>query len=168
MLNFDEIWKKYESELNAFVLSKVKDKDIQKDIMQEVAIKIFSSLKFQNKHLRGWLYSLTKNTINDYYRKVNRVFPQIDIDEKDEEYILLECLFPMMERLTDEEQDTLHLTQIQQFSLKEVAKQKKLSDTAMKSRIFRAKKSLAKELFSCCDYERNSKGEIIDYIGKCK
>lgn len=55
-MKFESIWKEYERELSSFVLSRVKDVEVQKEIMQEVALKIFVSLHTQNKHLRGWLY----------------------------------------------------------------------------------------------------------------
>ena len=168
MNSFEDIWKKYESELSAFVLSRVKDQEVQKEIMQEVAIKIFTSLYSQKKHLRGWLYTLTKNTINDYYRKNKLLLLALEEEKEPEEYFLLECLQPMMQKLSREEQDILDLIQIKQFSLKEVAKEKRLSPSAVKSRLFRAKKSLAKHLFSCCDYERNTKGEVIGCLGKCE
>ncbi len=76
-MEFDNIWKDYEQELSAYILSRVYDIEIQKEIMQEIALKIFTSLHLQKEHLRGWLYSLTKNCIIDHSRKTNKPLPAL-------------------------------------------------------------------------------------------
>ena len=162
---FEHIWQEYEGELSSYVLSRVGDIEIQKEIMQEVAIKIFTSLHFQKKHLRGWLYSLAKNIIIDHYRRVNRPLPQIENELKEEDYVLEECLKPMLNRLKPKEQEILELIQLQQYSIKEVAIQKNIPINTIKSQLFRAKKALALNLLSCCEYERNREGLVVDYFG---
>ena len=98
-MEFENIWKEFERELSSFVLSRVGDVEIQKEIMQEVALKIFTSIHTQKNHLRGWLYTLTKNAISDYFRKANRPLPELEEEIEVEEYILLECLTPMLDSL---------------------------------------------------------------------
>jgi len=162
-MKFEVIWAEYERELSTFVLSRVGDVEVQKEVMQEVALKIFTSLHLQKKHLRGWLYTLTKNVITDHYRKANRPLPELEDEVKAEEHLLSECLQPMLDSLKEEEKEILNLTQLQRFSLKEVATQKDLPLNTVKSQLFRAKKALAENFFSCCTYERNAKGEVVDY-----
>ena len=162
--DFELIWQEYERELSSYVLSRVGDIEVQKEIMQEVAIKIFTSLHLQKKHLRGWLYSLTKNIIIDYYRKHNRPILKLEDETEQEDYILTECLQPMLKKLTPKEQEILEFTQLKQYSIKEIATQKNTPLNSIKSQLFRAKKSLARNLFSCCEYERNSKGKVVDYL----
>lgn len=166
-MEFDSIWTMYEKELSAFVLSRVYDVEIQKEIMQEVALKIFTSLHQQQRHVRGWLYQLTKNAIIDYYRKANKPIPTIEEETDSHEHILLECLTPMLDALKSEEKEILELTQLQGYSLSEVASRKNIPFNTVKSKLFRAKKSLAGKFFSCCEYVRNSKGEIVGF-DKCK
>ena len=162
-MNFDDIWKNYERELSAYVLSRVYDREVQKEIMQEVALKIFTSLHLQKEHLRGWLYALTKNCIVDYYRKVNRPLPELEVEIEVEEHMLLECLQPMIDSLKREEKEILELSQIEQYSLSEIASMKNLTPNTVKSKLFRSKKTLAKNFFSCCEYERNAKGEVVNF-----
>ena len=164
-MSFDIIWTEYERELSAFVLSRVKDVEVQKEIMQEIALKIFTSLHLQKEHLRGWLYRLTKNAITDYYRKTNKPLPEFEEELLADEHILADCLYPVLNTLKKEEQSILELTQLQQYSLSEVASQKNIPLNTAKSQLFRAKKSLAKKFFSCCEYERNQKGEIVGFNG---
>lgn len=165
-MNFDDIWKIYERELSAYVLSRVGDKELQKELMQEIALKIFTSLHLQKEHLRGWLYSITKNCIIDHYRKTNKPLPELEEEIEIEEHLLLECLQPMIDTLKSEEKEILELSQIEQYSLAEISSMKHLTINTVKSKLFRAKKSLAKNFFSCCEYERNTKGEIIDFVAK--
>ena len=165
MKAFETIWREYEQELSAYVLSRVRDVEVQKEIMQEVALKIFTSLHRQKEHLRGWLYSVTKNTISDYYRKANK--PSVVLEEEIavEPHILQECLSPMMNALKPQEKEILELTQLQEYSLKEVATLKSIPLNTTKSQLFRAKKALASQFFSCCVYERNERGEVVDFDG---
>ena len=164
-MEFENIWEEYERELSSFVLSRVGDVEIQKEIMQEVALKIFTSMYTQKKHLRGWLYTLTKNAISDYFRKVNRPLPELEEEIEVEEHLLLECLAPMLNSLKEEEQEILKLTQLEQYSLKEVASSKNIPLNTAKSQLFRAKKALAERFFSCCTYECNARGEVVDFFG---
>ena len=164
-MNFESIWREYERELSSFVFSRVKDIDIHKDIMQEVALKIFISLHSQKKHIRGWIYQITKNTIFDYYRKINRPLPDFQV-EVQEKHPLSECLVPILDSLKEGEKEILELTQLQQYSLKEVAFKKDVPLNTVKSQLFRAKQSLNKKFFSCCNYKYDKNGNIVDY-DKC-
>ncbi|MDQ7084312.1 MAG: sigma-70 family RNA polymerase sigma factor [Sulfurovum sp.] len=163
--DFESIWTSYENELSTYVLSRVRDEEIQKEVMQEVALKIFTSLHLQKEHLRGWLYELSKNVIVDYYRKVQKPLPIFEDEIQEVGHVLAECLTPMIESLKDEEKEILTLTQIQEYSLKEVARLKNIPINTAKSKLFRAKKSLAEKFFSCCEYEHNHLGEVVDFNG---
>jgi len=161
--DFESIWREYERELSAYVLSRVRDIEVQKEVMQEVALKIFTSLHLQREHLRGWLYTLTKNTITDHYRKETKPPLEIEVETELEPHILSECLRPMLKSLKAQEKEMLELTQLQEYSLKEVATQKGIPINTAKSKLFRAKKALASQFFSCCVYERNGRGELVDF-----
>ena len=161
-MEFDTIWAEYERELSAFVLSRVQDVEVQKEVMQEVGLKIFTSLHSQKEHLRGWLYMLTKHAISDYYRKVNKPLPELEDDIVTDEHILFDCLHPMLDTLKTEEKEILQLTQLQQYSLSEVASKKNIPLNTAKSQLFRAKKALAGKFFSCCAYERNKRGDVVN------
>lgn len=163
MKTFESIWSEYENELSSFVLSRVYDVEIQKEIMQEVALKIYQSLHQQNKHLRGWVYQITKNTIVDYYRKMAKPLPQIEEREEPIPHMMSECLKPMLEKLTSEEKELLELHYIQEFSIAEITQSKQLPFNTVKSKLYRAKRSLGKAFFSCCTYERDRVGNVVDF-----
>jgi len=75
--DFNSVWKAYEKELMAFVRSRIFDKSMAPDIMQEVAIKIFKNRDRLHalENSRAWLYRVTRNTLIDFYRKNDRAIP---------------------------------------------------------------------------------------------
>jgi DNA-directed RNA polymerase specialized sigma24 family protein len=72
----------------------------------------------------------------------------------------------MINALKTEEKEILELSQIQQYSLLDIASMKDLPLNTVKSKLFRAKKSLAQNFFSCCEYEKNARGEVVDFVSK--
>jgi RNA polymerase sigma-70 factor (ECF subfamily) len=67
----ETIWKAFHQELFNFINKRVKDKDISKDILQDVFIKIHLKLKTlsDKDKLASWVYQITRNSILDYFRK---------------------------------------------------------------------------------------------------
>ncbi len=61
----------FQKRLKKFIFSKVKDQTITDDILQEVFIKIHLQKETLQKkdRLKSWLFTITNNTINDYFRK---------------------------------------------------------------------------------------------------
>lgn len=163
MKSFEEVWHNYEKQLSTFVLSRVYDVEVQKEIMQEVALKIFTSIHQQKKHLRGWIYQITKNVIIDYYRKENKPLPEFQEIEASDGHIMQECLTPMLSKLSKVEQEILKLHYFQEYSLSEIAQMKQMPLNTVKSKLHRAKKSLGRAFFSCCDYEKNARGDTVNF-----
>jgi RNA polymerase sigma-70 factor (ECF subfamily) len=65
-----EIWEKFESRLRAFTMSKVNDKSVTDDIMQELFIRIHANIdrvKDETK-IQSWIYQICRNLIIDHYR----------------------------------------------------------------------------------------------------
>ena len=176
--SFEDIWLKFDKELTNFVRSRVYDTDIVKDIMQEVAIKIFKQQQTlrEQKKLRGWLYQITKNTIIDYFRVHHKKVPdnlyyeltQNSEKDKVDEQAIEQCMPAMINRLKPKDKEVLILSSLKELSLKEVANKLHLSESGAKSRIKRSKEALASELFECCNFEKNKRGEIINYHQKDK
>ncbi|NJM26450.1 MAG: hypothetical protein HC859_14195 [Bacteroidia bacterium] len=70
-------WNSFQSGLRRFVYSKVKDRAVTEDIVQDVFLKIHSKINSVRDHtkIKSWLYSLTYNAIIDHFRNQKR---QID------------------------------------------------------------------------------------------
>jgi RNA polymerase sigma-70 factor (ECF subfamily) len=64
------LWRELSSNLKTFILKKVGNEHDAEDILQDVFLKIFTNLdqvKDDNR-IYAWIYQITRNTINDYYR----------------------------------------------------------------------------------------------------
>ena len=176
------IWKTFNKELYGFIVSRVKDRDAAKDILQESFIKIqknISTLR-DEKSLKFWIYRITYNSIIDYFRSknydVNELNENYDITEKqdkaeinDRTSELAECILPFINKLPDKYKEALTLTEFKNYSQLELAEHLGISYSGAKSRVQRAKVKL-KEIFeNCCYISYDSYGNIIDYKSKrCK
>lgn len=80
--------KEHASALKAYALYLTQDREDANDLLQETFLKAFSNhTKFtENTNLKGWLYTIMKNTfINNYRRRVKR---NTFLDSTDNEYYL--------------------------------------------------------------------------------
>lgn len=71
----EEIWLKFENKLRAFTMSKVHDKSVTDDIMQELFIKIHANIdgvKDETK-IQSWIYQICRNLIIDHFRNRDRI-----------------------------------------------------------------------------------------------
>ncbi|HMQ68369.1 MAG TPA: RNA polymerase sigma factor SigZ [Ignavibacteria bacterium] len=173
--NLESIWKNFNRELFNFILSKVKDRDAAKDILQETFIKIqknIHSLK-DDKSLKFWIYRITYNSIIDYFRskKILKEFDdnsentaQSDSDGLNENNLKLsECVVPFINKLPPIYKEALTLTEFENYSQLELADHLGISYSGAKSRVQRAKVKL-KELFEdCCNISYDKYGNIIEY-----
>ena len=162
-----EVWTQYSEDLRSFILSRVKDPSVSHDILQESFLKIHTklhTLKDLNK-LKLWIFSITRNTINDHFRnsKINAdqvVFePEVQIDM--EEHTELDCLRGILSGLPKKYRDPIFLTDIKGMKQTEVAKQLNLALPTVKSQIQRGRKMIAQGFKDCCGFTENSKGQLI-------
>lgn len=175
-MNTEHIWKNFHDQLLAFIISKVGDRELAHDLLQEVFVKIhlkLPSLKSSDA-LSGWVYTITRNIIIDHHRKtkteqkmeseVQAFFYEKSENEESEEYCE-DCLRPFIEELPVEFKKAILATDLGSLSQKEYAKEIGLSYSGLKSRIQRGRKQL-NELFSECCSKRdiiNKKG-CTDYL----
>ena len=178
-----DIWHQFNKELLKFIFSKVKNEDISKDILQEVFIKIHLNLDSlrQKDKLTSWVYNITRNAINDYFRNLkNQKSENIDIenledvlsDNSFENNKLLDevtksdihqCLTPFIKELNEEYQYAIKSTIIDGISQKDFAKEIGISYSGAKSRVQRAKTGLFNKFVNCCKVHLDSRGNIMDF-----
>lgn len=67
---FGELYRRYASEIERFVRSRVNDPMLAEDITSKVFAKAMQSLpQYTGGSFRAWLYRITRNTIIDEYRR---------------------------------------------------------------------------------------------------
>lgn len=76
---FSELYDFYFDKIYKFVYFRVNHKESAEDLCEDVFIKAWSKIKHVNeKSFGGWLYSIAKNRIIDYYRQNKSI---VDISE---------------------------------------------------------------------------------------
>lgn len=173
-MSTQEIWFEFKSGLYNFILSRVKDPSLSEDLLQEVFIKIHKkkvTLKDESK-IRSWVYSITRNTVMDHFRKTQKG-PEIDkkieqISDIEEEREFHSCLGSMLHYLEPKYREALELTDLGTMTQKEFAHAKGLSLSGAKSRVQRAKAKLKELYIYCCNPKFDTYGNLISREEGCK
>lgn len=169
------IWKEYHDKLHGFILSRVSEKAVADDILQEVFTRILSridALKDCDK-LQSWIYQITRNAIIDYYRFQKKMAelpttltaPDAEFNNTASEEIDA-CLLPMIKSLPDSYREAVMLSEIQDRTQEEVAKKQGISLSGAKSRVQRGRAMIKEMMFGCCRFEFDKRGNVIDYERK--
>ncbi|OXM16335.1 RNA polymerase sigma factor [Paenibacillus herberti] len=70
---FQEIYQTYHQPVFAFILTRVGQREIAKDLMQEVFLRAWRQIhvgyEIGRENCRFWIFRITKNLITDYYRQ---------------------------------------------------------------------------------------------------
>jgi RNA polymerase sigma-70 factor (ECF subfamily) len=110
---FEELVNRHIKALYAFVYRSVKNEALASDIVQEVFLKVWQSLKRfdTGQHFLPWLFTIARRTTIDWLRKRSHVsFSELNApDEDGHDYF--EANIPDMEPLPDEIFDRITLTQ---------------------------------------------------------
>lgn len=165
-----EVWTKYAEDLRHFILSKVKDEAITKDILQDTFIKVHTklhTLKDIDK-LKPWVFTITRYTILDYFKtsKLSYTTEVIEIESETQtnKHSEQDCLRGILKNLPKKYRDPLFLSDIKGLQQQEVAKQLKLPLPTVKSQIQRARKQIAQGFIDCCGFEMNEEGYLVGEI----
>lgn len=160
--SFKILYEKYQSKLFAYVYCKVSDKAEVEDIMQEVFAKVYKNIElYDEKKSSFYNFILTnaKQVISDYFRNNNNYENRIEkiylnsnvisdediaiiYDSIDGEYNLKSGL----DKLPETQRMALNLVYIKNMSYKDAARIMKKSELSVKSLIFRAKRTLKKDI----------------------
>ena len=175
---FEELWDEFNHELLIYIKSKVNSSHDAEDILQDVSIKIFKSIdNLENPAaIKSWLYRVTKNTVIDFYKKKKDVsvepeklyFIEDDITEANNmNKEISECMKHMLFDLPDKYQEVYDMHESKGMKHKEIGEALEISLSASKVRLKRAKELFKENLLSCCEFEVDQYGNIIDYKSKC-
>ncbi|WP_422449113.1 RNA polymerase sigma factor SigZ [Thermoanaerobacterium sp. DL9XJH110] len=170
------LWKELSSDLKTFICKKVGNEQDAEDILQDVFLKILTNMDRikDNDRIYAWVYRITRNTINDYYRR-RRIkaeisdLPEEGVTSNDEDEIINElvlCLKNMIESLPDKYKQAIMLTELGGLTQKELAQKLGMSISGAKSRVQRGRIMLKEKFFECCKFQFDGYGNIIEYQHK--
>ncbi len=181
--HFDQLWHTFSKELGKYIQSKVNNRHDAEDILQDVYVKIFRNLdKVEKKTaIRSWLYTITKNTIIDFYKKkkdhlvtperileIEDAFTEESFDDGNMNKEVADCLDQMIFDIPDKYREVCDLYERKNLKHSEIADKLGISTSASKVRLSRAKAKIKENILKCCDLELDAYGNIIDYTSKCE
>lgn len=169
-----EIWNRFHHGLLGFIQSKVNDRALAEDILQDVFIKIHQNLgKLRDADkLESWIYSITRFTVMDHFRSNTSQKTGTDeihdLSEEEEHKALDKCLLPFVEELPKESREIVLNVDVNGMSQREYAEENGLSYSGAKSRIQRARQKLKKLFTDCCIVQTDVYGNIVEDSGCVK
>lgn len=173
-MDINEIWVAYRTSLRTFLLSKVADPDDVDDLLQDTLIKINSNLdglKDQSS-IKAWLFQIANRTVIDFYRKKGRhTAQQLENlwhgeSEQKVQDDLVKCLEPFIAQLSEEEQDLIRAIDLEGVAQKLLAERLGVSYSTLKSRVQKVRSKLLRLFEQCCDFSRDTQGNLMDFQQK--
>jgi RNA polymerase sigma-70 factor, ECF subfamily len=168
------IYSELHNALLAYIKSKIRSKEDAEDILQNVFIKISGNIESlqDEKKLTGWIYSITRNAIIDYYR-TNKAKRNNSLDDALTESLPEEdnadttkgldgCIGSMIAQLPDEYKTIILESELNGISQKELAEKYDMPYPTVRSRVQRGRERLKQLFNNCCQIEADKHGNILD------
>lgn len=134
----EQIYKDYKDKVFAYIRNHVNSIADAEDLCEDVFVKIFEKIDTYDEtksRLSTWIYSVTSNTVIDFYR-TNHISSEIPEDLSDERSSIeddyldqenLEALAGALKELPQEQMDIIVLRYYKGYTLQEVAEKMSLS-----------------------------------------
>jgi RNA polymerase sigma-70 factor (ECF subfamily) len=177
-----EVWEAFHRQLFAFIRRRVDDPQDAEDILQDVFLRVHSRLDGlrDRDRLAPWLYQVARHAVIDHYRLRRPDLPlpdgfpadpswsgsadQADAwAEPDPAGEIASGLRDMIATLPGNYREVLLLSEIQGLKHKDIAARLGLSLSGVKSRVQRGRELLRQDLWSCCHFEFDRRGHLINY-----
>lgn len=154
---FQVLVTRHKDKVRNIIFLTLSEPDLIDDVAQDVFITVYRNLKnFRyESQFTTWLYRITVNKCKDYLRKKNirRIFLPIKDEEEnfgsvhiDEDSDIRLIIRKAINRLPDKLRIPLVLKDLEGFSYQEIAETVNCEIGTVKSRIFRAREALKKQL----------------------
>jgi RNA polymerase sigma-70 factor, ECF subfamily len=173
-----EIYGQFHQSLLAFIRSKIRSNEDAQDILQNVFIKISANVNnlADEEKLKSWIFTITRNTIIDYYR-TNASKKNVEIvagieesiwDEEDFDTTkgLDQCVHTMIKLLPEEYRDIIVDAEINGIKQKDLAEKYDMAYPSMRSRVQRGRERLKQLFYNCCHIETDTLGNVMSAHGK--
>lgn len=153
-----------------FVKKRINNQLDAEDLTQEVFYKLYNSKSDKVENVKSWMYSIAKNSITDYYRKkkyhteeVDDIHIQVELSEEEAVNELSNCITPFINQLPEDYIAIMKLSEIENFSQKEIGAKFDMNYTTVRSKIQRGRVKLKDLISNCCTVIQGGKGGIIDF-----
>ena len=168
------IYKTFHSHLLNYIRSKIRSKEDAEDILQNVFIRISSNVDklSEDKKLKGWIFTITRNAVIDYYRANASKKKFADSAEFENNIMeentpdstkgLDQCMTTMIALLPDEYRDIIIESEIKGIKQKDLAEKYGLAYPSVRSRVQRGRERLRQLFHDCCHIKTDTLGNVID------
>ena len=115
-----DFWHEHKTRLRSFITKRVRERDAVDDILQEIFLKVNTSLHTVKSHssISAWLYRIAANSIADHYRSQKpweELPDELAAPEPERDYVaeLATCLQPLIADLPETYRTALVLSEIE-------------------------------------------------------
>lgn len=157
-LDFIGLYDKYFDDVYRYIFFKTGSKWDTDDLVSDVFRKAYEKYNTVNGNPKAWLFTITRNTVIDYYRKRKDIvigddldlftYPhsfEADLERRDE----INCLKKSLQTLSKEELEIVNLRYFSEMKYKEIGQLLGKSEDSIKMKAFRITGKL-KELVKKC------------------
>ncbi len=174
--SIETLWEQFSKRLRSFIRSRVEDDETAEDLLQEVFLRIHTHMDGlkDTTRLESWIYQIARNAIVDHYRQrrtTTMILDEIAGDDGPSETDMAEelaaSLTEMVAALPDPYREALVLTEYEGLNQKELAARLGISLSGAKSRVQRGRQKIKDLLLTCCHFEFDRYGRVVDYWEHC-
>lgn len=165
----EAVWGKFHAGLLRHIARRVQDREVAKDILQEVFMRVHTRIGTvrDDRRIAGWIYRIAHNAIVDHYRARRSGCEADDLlaapGTEDPASALAPALLPMIERLPEVYRSAVRAVEIDGCSQVDIARANGLAISTVKSRVRRGRGLLKQMLLECCHIELGRRGGIVSY-----
>lgn len=157
--SFELLLTRHKSRVFAFIMSKIKNRDLSEDIFQDTLIKVINSLQKGKYNEEGkflpWMMRIAHNLVIDHFRKEAKmrkvrptdefdIFDVLDDGNKNQEEVMMQTqvhadLKVLIEQLPENQKEVLEMRYFEDLSFKQISD---LTGTSINTALGRMRYSL--------------------------
>ena len=172
--NTETLWREFSGRLRAWLSSRVSNPQDVDDLLQEAFLRVHRFPPREDINIVGWLFTVVRNVLNDYYRssRPETPLPEAEIQDwerfevSESEIEAASWLRIMTLALPPKYGQPLIRSDFEGASMKEIAQEFELSVPGAKSRVQRGRKLLAESLHDCCAFHFDHQGRLESWNPK--
>ena len=156
---FEQLVEKYQNMVFTLAFRVLQNHEDAEEVAQDVFVKVFNSLKnFQQKsNFKTWLYRIVYNESINRLRSRKKRVPLVDLNEETTLHLFdpgsindsndeIQFIQKAIQNLPETERIILSLYYYEDMPVKEIAKITELTETNVKTRLFRSRQKLYDDL----------------------
>jgi len=157
--SFETLLTRHKSRVFAFIMSKIKNRDLSEDIFQDTFIKVINSLQKGKYNEEGkflpWMMRISHNLVIDHFRKEAKmrkvrpttefdIFDVLDDGNKNQEEVMMQTqvhtdLKVLIEQLPKDQKEVLKMRYFEDLSFKQISD---LTETSINTALGRMRYAL--------------------------